>query len=450
VGHPDLAVPALPPGPRRPATLQTFAWVARPLPFLETCRRRYGDWFTVRLARVGTFVFVAAPAAIKEIFTGDAELLRAGQANAPLAPVVGPRSVLLLDGAEHLRQRRLMLPPFHGERMARYGELMAEITEAELDRWSLREPFALRPRTQAITLEIILRVVFGVRDAARLEALRAALVALLAQSTSPATMLPWLRRDLGPLSPWRRFLRLRARVDALIYDEIAHRREDAELEERDDILSLLLQARDGDGETLTDRELRDELVTLLVAGHETTATALAWAFERLLRHPEALERLTAEARDGEEEGAYAEAVVQETLRLRPPLPAVGRMLTEPAQIAGRSLPAGVRLAPSIYLVHRRADLYPEPGAFRPERFLANPPETYGWLPFGGGVRRCLGASFATFEMKIVLRTILARARLEADDARPEPVRRRAIVLAPGREGRAVLIERAPRRAAVAA
>ncbi len=441
---------ALPPGPRRPATLQTFAWVARPLPFLEECRRLYGDWFTVRLARIGTFVFVADPAAIKEIFTGDPALLRAGQANAPLAPVVGSRSVLLLDGAEHLRQRRLMLPPFHGARMARYGELMAEITEAELDRWPLREPFPLRPRTQAITLEIILRVVFGVRDAARLEALRAALVALLAQSTSPATMLPWLRRDLGPFSPWRRFMRLRRRVDALIYDEIARRREDPALEERDDILSLLLQARDEDGEALTDRELRDELVTLLVAGHETTATALAWAFERLLRHPAALDRLTAEARDGGEDDPYAGAVVQETLRLRPPLPAVGRMLTEPAQIAGRPLPAGVRLAPSIYLVHRREDLYPEPAAFRPERFLDSPPETYGWLPFGGGVRRCLGASFATFEMKIVLRTILARARLEADDARPEPVRRRAIVLAPGREGRAVLVERAPHRAAVAA
>jgi cytochrome P450 len=440
---------ALPPGPRRPATVQTLAWVARPLPFLEACRRRYGDWFTVRLAKVGTFVFVADPVAIKEIFTGDPQLLRAGQANAPLAPVVGARSVLLLDGAQHLRQRRLMLPSFHGARMARYGELMAEITEAELDRWPLRKPFALRPRTQAITLEIILRVVFGVREADRLEALRSALVALLAQSTSPATMLPWLRRDLGPVSPWRRFLRLRTRVDGLIYEEIARRREDPALAERDDILSLLLQARDEDGAAMTDGELRDELVTLLVAGHETTATGLAWAFERLLRHPEALARLTAEAHEDDGD-AYAEAVVQETLRLRPPLPAVGRMLTQPAQIAGRSLPAGVRLAPSIYLVHRREDLYPEPAAFRPERFLDSPPETYGWLPFGGGVRRCLGASFATFEMEIVLRTILARARLEADDARPEPVRRRAIVLAPGREGRAVLVERAPRRAAVAA
>ena len=436
--------PALPPGPRRPATLQTFAWVARPLPFLDRCRRRYGDWFTVRLAKVGTFVFVADPVAIKEIFTGDPQLLRAGEANAPLAPVVGSRSVLLLDGAEHLRQRRLMLPSFHGGRMAHYGELMAEITEAELERWPLREPFALRPRTQAITLEIILRVVFGVREGDRLEALRSALVALLAQSTSPATMLPWLRRDLGPVSPWRRFVRLRARVDGLIFEEIARRREHPALVERDDILSLLLQARDDGGGAMSDRELRDELVTLLVAGHETTATALAWAFERLLRHPAALERLTVESRadDGD---TYAEAVVQETLRMRPPLPAVGRMLTADAEIAGRSLPAGVRLAPSIHLVHRRADLYPEPSAFRPERFLKTPPETYGWLPFGGGVRRCLGASFATFEMKTVLRTILARARLEAVDGQAEPARRRAIVLAPGRDGRAVLVERAPRR-----
>ena len=262
-------------------------------------------------------------------------------------------------------------------------------------------------------------------------------------------MLPWLRRDLAPLSPWRRFVRLRTQVDRLIFEEIARRREDPELAERDDILSLLLQARDDEGAPMTDRELRDELVTLLVAGHETTATALAWAFERLLRHPEALDRLTAEAR-GSGEDAYADAVVQETLRLRPPLPAVGRMLTEDAEIAGRALPAGVRLAPSIHLVHRRADLYPDPAAFRPERFLDHPPETYGWLPFGGGVRRCLGASFATFEMKIVLRTILARARLGAAESRSEPVRRRAIVLAPARGGRAILVERAGRRRPVAA
>jgi cytochrome P450 family 135 len=411
---------------------------------MESCLRRYGDCFTVRLASVGTFVFLADPAAIKAVFTGDPSVLRAGEANRPLEPVLGRHSVLLLDGAEHLRQRRLMLPPFHGERLERYGELIAEIADRELDRWPIGRPFPLQPRMQAITLEAILRVVFGIAEGARLAAMRRLLQRLMAASTSPAAMLPWLRRDLGPLSPWARFRRTAAAVDAALFEEIARRRADPALAGREDIFSMLVQARDEDGTPMTNQELRDELVTLLTAGHETTATALAWAFERLTRHPAALDRLAAEARD-ETDGAYAEAVVKETLRLRPPIPVVARMLAEPVEIQGRVLPAGVRIAPCIYLTHRLPQVYGDPDGFRPERFLEEPPDTYGWLPFGGGVRRCIGASFAMFEMTTVLRTVAARARLRAATGRGEPTRRRAIVLAPGRGGRVVVEERLPRR-----
>jgi len=436
----------LPPGPRIPPVGQTLAWIARPERFMERARARYGDVFTVRLAAVGTLVFVSDPALLRPIFTADADLLRAGAANASLEPVMGPSSVLLLDAEEHLRARRLMLPSFHGERLSTYEELIATIADEALDGWPRHSPIRLQERMQAITLDVIARVVFGVEEPARLAAVREALRALVAMSTRRVVMLPWLRRDLGPASPWRRFLGVRDRVDAVIYDEIARRRRAADLAERDDILSLLLGARDEDGRGLSDRELRDELVTLLLAGHETTATALAWAFERLLRHPEALERLTAECRDQDSDGAYLEAVTLETLRLHPPLPLVARMLAGPWELPGVGrLPAGVMVAPCIWLVHRRPDLYPEPEAFRPERWLGRTPGTYEWLPFGGGRRRCLGGTFASFELEVVLRTLLRRADLRAPDPRPEGMRRRAIVFAPGRGAQAVLESRAPRR-----
>jgi cytochrome P450 family 135 len=430
----------LPPGPRLHPVAQVLRWAARPEPFMHACRRRYGDVFTVRFAQVGTIVFATHPDAVKQVFTAGDDVLRAGEANASLEPVLGPHSVLLLDGSEHLRARRLMLPPFHGERMARYEELMAQITDAALDGWPVGEPFELQPRMQAITLDIIVRVVFGVREADRLERVRAALLELLDVSTSRSVMLPWLRRDLGPMSPWRGFLRMRDRVDAVLYDEIAQRRRADDLAERDDILSLLLQARTEDGEALSDAELRDELVTLLVAGHETTATTLAWAFERLMREPEAMERLEADAR-GESDDGYADAVVHETLRLRAPIPIVARMVKQPFALAGHDLPPGVMVAPCIYLLHRREDVYPDPERFWPDRFVGESPGTYTWIPFGGGRRRCLGASFALFEMKVVLRAIVSRARLRAPEPEGEPMRRRAIVFAPGRGARAVLAER---------
>jgi cytochrome P450 len=424
---------SLPPGPSMPAALQTFAWAARPVPFMERSRASFGDVFTVRLAQVGTFVFVSDPELLKSVFRADPEQLRAGAANVPLEPILGSRSVLLLDGAEHLRQRKLMLPPFHGERLRGYEELIAEIAADEMDRWPSGEPIELQPRMAAITLEVILRVVFGMDRGPALVNLREVLKKLLDVTAKPWAVVPPLRRDLGRWSPWGRFLAARADVDEALFAEIHRRRDDPTLPDRTDIFSMLMQARDEQGEPLTDRELRDELVTLLVAGHETTATGLAWAFERLVRHPGALERLS------EGDAEYADAVVHETLRLRPPLPVVARRVAgEPFALGDHAIPPDTIIAPCIYLVHRRADLYPEPYAFRPERFLERPPETYSWLPFGGGVRRCIGASFAVLEMSVVMRAIAQRMRVRAVSEAPELVSRRAIVFAPSRGGSVVV------------
>jgi cytochrome P450 len=405
------------------------------VPFLESCSRRYGEMFTVRFP-IGTIVFISDPDVIKQIFTGDPAVLHAGEANAaPLEPLMGKNSVLLLDGPEHMRQRKLMLPSFHGERMQRYGELMRDIAEQEVGRWPVGEPFGLRLRTQAITLEIIMRAVFGIEDAERLALLRDRLGRLLDIGMQPLALgsivLRPLRNTIGR-GMWRRFQRLRADVDEVLYDEIRRRRGAPDIAERDDVLSILLQARDDEGKPMTDVELRDELITLLVAGHETTATTLAWAFDLLLRHPAQLKRLDAEVSTGESE-EYLDAVIKETLRIRPVVPGVVRKLTAPLQLNGYELPAGMRAAPNIYLTHRRPDVYPEPERFRPERFLERPADTYSWIPFGGGIRRCLGASFALYELKIVIPVILRSVALQAVGDKPEPIRRRAITFVPGRD-----------------
>ena len=433
------AAPSLPPGPPYPRALQTLGWILRPGPFMSRCRARYGDIFTLRVANEGTWVFLADPDAVKQVFTGDPNLLRAGEANAVLEPVVGSRSVLLLDEPEHMRQRKLMLPPFHGERMQRYGDLMSAVAAAEVARWPHGEPLPLWPSMQAITLEVIMRAVFGVSDGDRLDRLREGLRTMLDWTTERRRLA--LLVALGParLRASRSFRSAVDPVDELVLDEIRRRREDPGLAERDDILSMLIQARYEDGEPMTDAELRDELMTLLVAGHETTATSLAWALERLMRHPEMIERLRQEFDAGED--SFLDAVVKETLRLRPVLPIVVRRLSEPTEIGGRMLPAGVAVAPCIYLIHRRSDIYPEPERFRPERFLESPAGTYTWIPFGGGVRRCLGASFALFEMKTVLRAVLSSVELRPDAPASEPVRRRAITLTPGRRASAIVSAR---------
>ena len=403
------------------------------------CARRYGDMFTLKIANEGTWVFVSDPDAVKQIFTGDPRLLHAGEANVVLLPVLGSHSVLLLDEAAHMAQRKLMLPPFHGGRMRGYEQTMAEVAGREIERWPTGVPLSAWPSMQAITLEVIMRTVFGVTDAERLRRLGDALRSSLSWSADPKRMARLAL--LGPRRIAERGTLKRALkpTDDLIFEEIGFRRDAPGLDQRDDVLSLLLQARHDDGSAMTDQELRDELMTLLVAGHETSATALAWALEALARHPAALRRLREELDAGED--GYLDAVVQEILRLRPVIALVLRRLTEPMEIGGRLLPAGVNLAPCIYLLHRRPDIYPEPRAFRPERFLERPPGTYTWIPFGGGVRRCLGASFAQFEIKVVLRELVARMDIRPARTRAERRVRRAIVFAPERGGELVVERR---------
>ncbi|MEA2428313.1 MAG: cytochrome family [Thermoleophilaceae bacterium] len=425
--------PALPPGPRYGAALTTIGWFTRPGPLMLRARERYGDVFTLRIAHEGPWVVVADPDAVKQIFTGDPRLLHAGEGNVILKPMLGSNSVLLLDEAPHMRQRKLMLPPFHGERMKAYAATMREVTERQVASWPVGEPFALWPRMQAITLEVIVRTVFGVERAGDTERLRKVLEKAIDWGTDPLTAAGLFL--FGPEHPLTvRVSRHKlAEVDQVVFEEIARRRSDGNLESREDILSLLLQARHEDGSAMSDEELRDELMTLLVAGHETTATALAWTMERVVRHPHVLERLNADPGDDE----YVDAIVKESLRLRPILPIVARRLQEPMEIAGHLIPAGATLAPCIWLMHRRADVYPEPERFRPERFLEQPAGTYTWIPFGGGVRRCLGASFALFEMQTVISAIARLVVMSPASPASEKVRRRAITLVPEKGARVV-------------
>ncbi len=437
VPEPTATIPALPPGPSLPRPLLVGRFLAQPTAFIESCQRRYGDYFTLRLSPERTMVISSDPGAVKTVFTADPKHVLAGKNNEILAPILGTRSVLLLDRGEHLRQRRLLLPPFHGERMKAYAETMREVAERHVAAWPRGSAFPTQPSMQAITLEVILRTVFGLSDEERIERVGAPLRRLLDATASQLRLFALQvtsSKNPRPGSPWGRFNALVAAADRVVYEEIQARRAQAGDGEHDDILSLLLAARDEEGEALTDLELRDELMTLLLAGHETTATALSWTLERLVRHPDVLSRLEAEVRGGEED-AYLDAVIKETLRLRPVVPAVGRYLTAPLEVGPHTLPAGVHVNLSIFLLHRRPDLYPDPLAFRPERFLERPAGTYEWIPFGGGTRRCLGASFALFEMKVVLRAILERARLAPVTDRDERVTRRAITFTPGRGGR---------------
>jgi cytochrome P450 family 135 len=432
----------LPPGPASPLPVQMMRWTFRPTPFMEECRRRYGDVFTLRfVAPEGPMVFVSDPALIEEVYKASPELLHAGDARLILEPLVGRHSVLLLDEQPHMRHRKVMLPAFHGERMKAYRELMVEVTERELASLPRGEEVAVWPVMQAITLDVIMRAVFGVAEGERYDRLRDGLREMLDSMMNPARMFMVLGLRFALKADYRptAFDRNLARVDELLFQEIRERRGRDDLAERDDVLSMLLQARDDEGRELSDQELRDELVTLLVAGHETTATSLAWTFERLARHPDVLERALAEADAGEDE--YLDAVVKETLRLRPVLPITTRRLTADMDLDGHRIPAGRIVAPCVYLVQRRPDIYPEPARFRPERFLERPAGTYSWIPFGGGVRRCLGASFAMFESLVVLSTVLSRASPRALAPGGETIRRRAITFAPNRGARLVLDER---------
>jgi cytochrome P450 family 135 len=421
----------LPPGPRMPRALQTLGWLSRPFQFVERARATYGDTFTMHIAR-DTFVVLSDPADVKQVFTGDPAIFHAGVSNIILLPFLGHKSVLLLDGAQHMSQRKLLLPPFHGEKMRRHVELMTEIAEREVAAWPRGVPFAVHPHMQTVTLEVIMRIVFGVDDGdPRLAELRQRLRTFLEASASGRELRKLLL--IGPEKADRRriFAHVLDPVDEIIAQVIADRRKHDDLEDRDDVLSMLLLARHEDGTPMDGVELRDELVTLLVAGHETTATALAWALERLVRHPAALERLTEEVRAGAGD-EYVDGVIRETLRLRPVIPFVGRKLSEPQTIGAWDIPAGARVAPSIHLMHRREDIYPDATAFRPERWLGERPNPYTFLPFGGGVRRCLGASFAETEMRAVLGAIVRSVRLAPARPESEKVGRRVITLVPGR------------------
>ncbi len=429
--------PGLPPGPRLPMPLQTLLAIFFTERYAAHCRRHFDSLVTVRVAGMGEVVSIFDRELLKTLFTGDPDQWHAGEANARfLEAPAGPRSVLVLDGEEHLRMRRLLLPSFHGDAVRAHIDLISALTTAEVERWPLGRPFAVHPRMQAITLEVILHAVIGVRDERRLARLRtllprvagANLFAFWAEGTMPKLA----DSALGSRLPW---IAARREAERLLYEEIAAHR--AEPDGREDILARLIAAGGEDGESLSDEELRDQLMTLLVAGHETTATTLAWCFERLLRHPRCLERLRDEiAHDGGD--AYLDAVVNETLRTRPVIDQAVRTLTSPIELGGHVLPAGTIVAASILGV-QLSDAYESPEEFRPERFLDRPPPAYALIPFGGGVRRCVGASFAVIEIKTILRATIECVRLRPTDQRPErPVRWRRFTVTPSRGARAVV------------
>ena len=418
------------PGPRMPRLVQSWLGVAFPEEARLVMRRRHGPVFRTRDAIAGEVFHVADRRLVEQMFKWKPDQYNVGEPREVMEPVTGPNSILLLDGDRHMRMRKVMLPPFHGEAIAHYEELIAQITDREIDGWRPGDRIRTRTVAQTITMEVIIQAVFGITDPRRVAEMRQLLPRL--SSINPLLAIEAMRKDLGPRSPWGRFIRERDRVDQMLYEEIERPRGDSGEDPRD-ILTLLLAARDEDGRPLTDRELRDELITLLLAGHETTATSIGWAFERLLRTPGALERASTE------DGEYIDAVIKETLRFRPVVPEVFRAPTRPTELGGWLFPSGAQLAASIFLVQRDPELYPpDPEAFRPERFLDGAPEPYTWIPFGGGVRRCLGAAFAQLEMKVVIGRILARARLRAPRARGEKARFRGVTVLPSRGGEAIV------------
>jgi cytochrome P450 len=440
---PEPTPERLPPGPRMVPVAQTLIWALAPTVLMDHCARRRGEAFTLTFSPSGRrLVMISDPAAVKTLLTAPPEVAPSAAGDTPIASVLGPRSVITLTGPEHMRQRKLLLPPFHGERMRAYEQTIVQATQRDMASWTLHRPMKLSAHTRNITLEVILRAVFGV-EAERMGGLARA----IGELAEPARTLAMLRFALSKPStdrPSGELGKALDRLDGLIYAEIARRRAQADLAEREDILSLLLQARDEEGEAMTDGELRDELVSLLLAGHETTSTATAWAIERLVRHPDKLARLAAEIDRGEEE-EYMQAVVHETLRCRPVVPGVVRLLREPLRIAGYELPAGTRVVASIYLTNHNPRVYEDPREFRPERFMGVQPDTFAWIPFGGGIRRCIGASFAMLEMRTMLRTMLAELRPSVPRRsvwrRGEWNRRRAITLVPVAGARVVWQQR---------
>lgn len=450
--HASTAAPAagpapihgVPPGPRLPALVQLTAMLTRPRPFIARGRARYGDRFTVRMAGLGTYVMPSDPALIRQAFTAPADVLHAGESN-ELGPILGVNSLLATDGAKHLRQRKLLLPPFHGARMQDYERLIEEITIDELATWPVGQEFPVVDSMMRITLRAILRAVFGAHGATmqRLEEL----LPVLTERGSALSIVPFLHHDLGRYSPWGNFLRIRAEVDGLLDGLIAEAKADPNLTDRPDVLALLVQARYDDGEPMTNPEIRDQLVTMLAAGHETTATTLAWAVERLRRHPAVLARLTEAVDTGDRD--YLAATIREVQRVRPVIMFTTRLVKQPFEIGGYVLPRGTRLALGGAITHFDERLFPQAREFRPERFVEAKPGTYSWLPFGGGVRRCIGAAFAHLEMEVVLRTMLSTYDLLPTTAEPEAFKFRGVAHTPARGGRIEVRPRTRPQAAAA-
>lgn len=434
----------LPPTPPLPTFVQTALWVFRPIPYMHWLRGRYGDTYRVKLLAAGEVINTADPQEIRKIFTAKADHLHAGEANVVLAPIVGDSSVLVLDEERHLRQRRLLLPPFHGDRMRAYEVAMREITQAAIASWPRGEEFRLREQTQAITMDVILRVVFGITDPERTREFRDRMNGIEPQRWFKRFALMPIAHRIPKLEQrmFAEFNNAIADFDALMHEEIENRRAAPDAADREDILSMLLQARDEDGNPMTDDELRDELVTLVVAGHETTALSLAWTFELMLRHPAVWQRVVDEALTPDSSGEYVDAVVKESLRMRPIIPLVARVIKEPWSIAGYDIKPGRVVAPNIYLSHYRKATWGDPEVFRPERFIEGQPEGSVWLPFGGGMRRCIGASFALYEMRVVIQEIARALEVKPVRDQPEKVVRRAITFAPGKDVPIIVSDRA--------
>jgi cytochrome P450 len=437
-GEPIRARTGLPPGPGLPMPLQTLAMRTRQRPFLERARRRYGGIFTVRVLGLGDTVIVSDPELIKQTFRAEPTVLHAGTGS-PLRTLLGEHSLLGIDEQEHMEQRKLLLPPFKGQRMKAYESMIAQIAATEIDGWAENVDFATTPSMQRITLRAILRAVFGA-EGATLDELEAVIPRWAAQATRLAMNPELQQRNLGSWSPWARFLKLRAQMDALLDGLIATARADAHVEERTDVLALLVLAHHEDGSPMSDAEIRDELVTMLVAGYETTGHTLAWAVERIRRHPELLARLVAEVDDGGK--ALREATIREVQRTRPVIAFAGRVARQPFELGGYLLPVETRILLAGCLTHYDPELFPHPERFEPERFLDKLPDTYSWIPFGGGIRRCIGATFAHMEMDVVLRILLERLELLSTDAPGEEMAFRGIVWAAGDGG----IARVRRRA----
>jgi cytochrome P450 len=437
---------ALPPLVAQPASLVTLRFTVRQLAFVFRARRLYGETFMLRgRFRDEQSVMTSHPDHVKSLFT-QPELAPSTVNESPLTPIVGPDSVLTAIGPRHMRQRKLLLPAFHGEAVERYAAMIAEAAEREIDSWPIGQTFALAPRMQAVTLDVIMAGVFGIEGTPRPgtpeHGLRTAIRRVVSLSTTWIAQLAELR-NLGRDEPVGVVKQLLAQLDRHIYAVLAARRAEG-ADARGDILSLLLDARDEDGQPMTDGELRNELLTLVLAGHETTANSLAWTFERLLRTPAAYDRLRDAARSEADEDGWVEATIHEAMRNRPVVPLTGRRAMVPWQLGDYRLPARTQVLVSIVLLHHRPDVYPDPFAFRPERFLGVKPGTYTWIPFGGGIRRCLGATLAMAEQRVVLRAIARRTDMVAPDSAPERARHRNVTMIPARGARVIVTARRAR------